>query len=76
MTIPTPAFTFVDERPGWCTIDHARVHAAPGDHDADLVAFTDGSINLNAGAVEGLEVSISLAGETSLIIPAPEAPST
>ena len=62
MTIPTPAFTMVDECPGWCTIDHAGVHAAPGDHEREVVAFTEGRIDLTSGSVEGLEVSISLGG--------------
>ena len=72
MTIPTPAFAMIDECPGWCTIDHASIYAEPGDHEARIVPFTDGSVNLVSGAVEGVEVSISLPSEDTRF-PAAEA---
>ena len=61
MTIPTPAFTLVDECPGWCTMDHRATVSEPGDHQTMLAACSDGSaIYLFASPEKGPEVSFDL----------------
>ena len=72
MTIPTPAFTLVDECPGWCTMDHMKVYSNPGDHETKLAEFShgDGDFALYASGHSGLQVKMWHGGEEALVVPA------
>ena len=73
MTMQTPAFAMIGECPGWCTLNHDEILGEPGDHEAQIVTFTNGHVALVSGAKEGVEVSLSIAGENVHRIPVAEA---
>ena len=52
----------IDECPGWGTLEHDEVLGDPGDHEAQIVTFTNGHTDLVSMPGEGIEVLVALAG--------------
>lgn len=77
MTIPCPTFLLVDDCPGRCTIDQSNTRDyQPDGHGTTLLKISNGDdggyddeIRLDHCAEQGLEVSVTIAGDEALCTP-------